>query len=215
MEFNEKLQHLRRQKNLTQEELAEALFVSRAAVSKWESGRGYPNIDSLRAIAAFFSVTVDELLSAGETLTLEVSFSAEASLQQRPHNLHTLRWGNLIFALPIGYNKQMIEYTEKGVERKFPYCDYEYVPREAWNYGFASLEFIPEFRGVAEIPFSESKPPVVVRTRLVQIPWGLEDRYETVCAKIPQSRVPTAAPEEKLLYPYGCAKLRMTELPLV
>jgi len=161
------------------------------------------------------AASVEAALKAGETLTLEVSFSAEASLQQRPHNLHTLRWGNLIFALPIGYNKQMIEYTEKGVERKFPYCDYEYVPREAWNYGFASLEFIPEFRGVAEIPFSESKPPVVVRTRLVQIPWGLEDRYETVCAKIPQSRVPTAAPEEKLLYPYGCAKLRMTELPLV
>jgi len=89
MEFNEKLQHLRRQKNLTQEELAEALFVSRAAVSKWESGRGYPNIDSLRAIAAFFSVTVDELLSAGETLTL-----AEADRQE-----NTARLRSLVFAL--------------------------------------------------------------------------------------------------------------------
>lgn len=38
MEFNEKLQTLRKQKNLTQEELASALYVSRTAISKWESG---------------------------------------------------------------------------------------------------------------------------------------------------------------------------------
>lgn len=67
MEFNEKLQELRKNKGLTQEELAEALYVSRTAVSKWESGRGYPNIDSLKEISRFFSVTVDDLLS-GEKL---------------------------------------------------------------------------------------------------------------------------------------------------
>ena len=70
MEFNEKLQELRKQKGLTQEELAEKLYVSRTAISKWESGRGYPNIESLKAIAKFFSSTVDELLSSGEVLTL-------------------------------------------------------------------------------------------------------------------------------------------------
>ena len=70
MDFNEKLQTLRKQKGITQEELANALFVSRTAVSKWESGKGYPNLDSLKAIAEFFSVTVDELLSSDELLTL-------------------------------------------------------------------------------------------------------------------------------------------------
>ena len=70
MEFNEKVQELRKQKGITQEELAEKLYVSRTAISKWESGRGYPNIDSLKAIAKFFSVTVDELLSSGEVLTI-------------------------------------------------------------------------------------------------------------------------------------------------
>ena len=52
MEFREKLQELRKQRGLTQEELAEKLFVSRTAISKWESGRGYPNIDSLKAYVA-------------------------------------------------------------------------------------------------------------------------------------------------------------------
>ena len=70
MNFNEKLQQLRKQKGITQEELASHLFVSRTAISKWESGRGYPNLDSLKAIAAFFRVTVDELISADEVLTL-------------------------------------------------------------------------------------------------------------------------------------------------
>ena len=70
MEFNEKLQELRKNKGLTQEELAEILYVSRTAISKWESGRGYPNIESLKAISKLFSVTVDELLSTDEILTI-------------------------------------------------------------------------------------------------------------------------------------------------
>ena len=70
MEFNEKLQELRKNKGLTQEELAEVLFVSRTAVSKWESGRGYPSIDSLKEIANYFSVTIDELLSGEKIISI-------------------------------------------------------------------------------------------------------------------------------------------------
>ena len=69
MEFHEKLQALRKSRSLTQEELAEALFVSRTAVSKWESGRGYPNIDSLKEIARFFSVSIDELIRPEEVVS--------------------------------------------------------------------------------------------------------------------------------------------------
>lgn len=70
MEFCEKLQQLRKSRGLTQEELAEALYVSRTAVSKWESGRGYPGIDSLKEIASYFSVTIDELLSGDKLLSI-------------------------------------------------------------------------------------------------------------------------------------------------
>ena len=70
MEFHEKLQELRKNKGLTQEELAEILYVSRTAISKWESGRGMPSIESLKAISKFFAVTLDELLSGEELLVI-------------------------------------------------------------------------------------------------------------------------------------------------
>lgn len=88
MEFNEKLQELRKHKCLTQEELAEILFVSRTAVSKWESGRGYPNIDSLKAIAKFFGVTIDDLLSSDELLTI-----AEKETEQKENHIRDLVFG--------------------------------------------------------------------------------------------------------------------------
>jgi len=70
MELHEKLQELRKERGLTQEELAEALYVSRAAISKWESGRGYPSIDSLKALAEFYSVTIDDLLSSEKLISI-------------------------------------------------------------------------------------------------------------------------------------------------
>ena len=88
MEFSEKLQELRKQRGLTQEELAGHLYVSRTAISKWESGRGYPNIDSLKAIAAFFSVSVDALLSTSEALGV-----AEEERRQREGRLTALAIG--------------------------------------------------------------------------------------------------------------------------
>lgn len=102
MEFNEKLQELRRKKGLTQEEFAEAIYVSRTAVSKWESGRGYPNIDSLKAIAAFFGVTIDVLLSSDELLTI-----AEEDTKQKEDHVRDLVFGLLdlsvamLFFLPF------------------------------------------------------------------------------------------------------------------
>lgn len=96
MEFHEKLQQLRKQKGMTQEELAQRLYVSRTAISKWESGRGYPNIESLREIAKFFSITVDELLSSQEVLAL-----AEEDGRKKEHHLRDLMSGllDLCFAL--------------------------------------------------------------------------------------------------------------------
>lgn len=96
MEFNEKLQELRKLKGLTQEELAESLYVSRTAISKWESGRGYPNIDSLKLIAKFFSVSIDELLSNDELLTI-----AEEDNRQKTNCIRDLVFGLLDLSIAM------------------------------------------------------------------------------------------------------------------
>lgn len=62
MIFSEKLQLIRKNKGLTQEQLAEKLSVSRQAVAKWESGQGYPDISNLILISNLFNVTVDYLV---------------------------------------------------------------------------------------------------------------------------------------------------------
>ena len=102
MEFNEKLQELRKQKGLTQEELAEILYVSRTAVSKWESGRGMPSIESLKAISKFFAVTLDALLSSEELLVI-----AEDDHKQKEMYFRDMIYGlldcsmSLLFLLPF------------------------------------------------------------------------------------------------------------------
>jgi len=102
MEFNEKLQQLRKQRKITQEELARAIYVSRTAVSKWESGRGYPNIDSLKTIAKFFGVTIDDLLSGGEAIPVAEAErrAGEAQLTRRVFALLDLSAALLLF-LPL------------------------------------------------------------------------------------------------------------------
>ncbi len=110
MEFQEKLQELRKSRGLTQEELAQALYVSRTAISKWESGRGYPSIDSLKEISRFFSVTVDDLLSTEKLL-----FIAERENKENLRNVCDMLFGVidicsvLLIVLPLYPN------TIKGV----------------------------------------------------------------------------------------------------
>ena len=96
MEFNEKLQELRKQKRLTQEELAEKLYVSRTAISKWESGKGYPSIDSLKAIARFFCITLDDLLSSDEILII-----AEDNQKQTEKHFRDLSFGLLDLCMSL------------------------------------------------------------------------------------------------------------------
>lgn len=63
MKFSEKLKKIRKENNLTQEELARGLYVTRTAISKWENDKGYPSIDSLKLISAKFNISIDSLMS--------------------------------------------------------------------------------------------------------------------------------------------------------
>jgi len=63
MTLGEKIKKLRTDNELTQDELAEKIYVTRAAISKWETNKGYPNIDSLKLLSNLFHVSIDELIS--------------------------------------------------------------------------------------------------------------------------------------------------------
>ena len=154
-------------------------------------------------------------IAKGEAREIHINYDVSPKLQKREYNLNTVQCGPLVFSVPIAYEKKLHEYEQDGVERKFPYCDYEYIPVSDWNYAYCSSDFKLEKRGVDEVPFSSQNPPVILKAYVKQIDWGFEDGYETVCAKEPLSRTPIGEKKEIALYPYGCAKLRMTELPMV
>ena len=146
---------------------------------------------------------------------IQIAFETTPYFQNRPHDLQAVRCGSLIFSVPIDLDKKIYEYEANGVTRKFPYCDYEFIPNSKWNYAYCANRLSLQTKGVGHIPFSTENPPVVVQATVKEIPWGLEDGYETVCAKKPESIEPISDAQDVTLIPYGCAKLRMTELPLI
>ena len=79
---------MRKDKGLTQEELAEILYVSRTTVSKWESARGWPSIDSLKDISAFFNVSIDDLLSGDKLISI-----AEKENKSNIRNICSMLYG--------------------------------------------------------------------------------------------------------------------------
>ena len=76
--FGEKLKKLRTDNHLTQEELAEKIFVTRTAISKWENGRGYPSIDSLKELSNLFGISIDELIADSDIENKKLLEQAES-----------------------------------------------------------------------------------------------------------------------------------------
>lgn len=153
-------------------------------------------------------------IKAGEARKITVSFDFVPHFENYSYDLKYVKYGNLVFALPIEFDKVMHEYVKNNVERKFPYCDYELVPKSDWNYAFVGEELTAEEKAVGEIPFSFENPPVVINAKMQKIAWGFEDGFDTVCAKVPSSMESVDEPEDVCLVPYGCAKLRMTLMPM-
>ncbi len=161
MEFSEKLQELRKNRGLTQEELAEALFVSRTAVSKWESGRGYPSIESLKEISKFFSITIDELLSGEKLLSI-----AEKENKSNMQNLCAFVIGIIdvfyfmLVALPL-YPKTAEGYIVSV--SLFHYAETAAFNRITYWILFIALIFI----GVIEILFTQLKKKKAQKCMLI------------------------------------------------
>lgn len=153
-------------------------------------------------------------ISEGET-KISLEFETTPFFNSRPNDLFAVQNGSLLFSLPISYEKKMYEYVRDGVERKFPYCDYELVPTSDWNYAYCSTAVEAERNGLGDVPFSQSEPPVTLKALMKKIKWGTRYGFKTVCAKVPKSLEALGEAEYMQLIPYGCAKLRMTEMPLI
>ena len=80
MSLGENLQRLRKEKGLSQEDVAQKLFVSRQSVSKWENGNAEPGVKDLAALADMFGVTLDELVGRECPESLAASQKAERRL---------------------------------------------------------------------------------------------------------------------------------------
>jgi len=151
-------------------------------------------------------------INQGET-KIEIQFDAVPFFKERPNNLYALQMGSLLFSVPVAYEKKISEYVKKGVERKFPYCDYQFIPKTPWNYGFSDKDFEVSFYGIGNIPFSQENPPVTIKADMQEINWGLKFPYKSICRKTPKSTKPISQTQKIELCPYGCTRLRMTEMP--
>ncbi len=147
--------------------------------------------------------------------TVEVVFVDAPHTVERPYNLKVVEYGPLVFSLPIETEFTKYEYERKGVERKFPYCDYTLLPKSEWRYGFANEEFsVCELDG-GEYPFGQNMPRIGIKANLARVNWDYKQGFNTVSEVAPRSRNAAGEAEEIMLIPYGCAKLRMTEMPIL
>ncbi|MBP5230718.1 MAG: glycoside hydrolase family 127 protein [Clostridia bacterium] len=157
--------------------------------------------------------TADKLWTGRTELVLSLTFKAE--LLPRPKKMYAANYGPLVFVLPVRGKWVMHEFVRNGIERKFPYADYEVLPESDWAFGFYDKSVSVSFRPMPDIPFSESKPGMTMEAAVAPVEWHTLRGYRTVADRYPAHRKATGPAERMTFIPYGCSKLRMTELPLV
>lgn len=77
MDLGKKIIEMRKNKNLSQEQLAETLNVSRQTISNWENGRFYPDIDALVKISKYFNIALDDLLASDSNVLKHLKVSTD------------------------------------------------------------------------------------------------------------------------------------------
>ena len=122
--------------------------------------------------------------------------------------------GALTYSLPVKARWEMHEYIKDGVERKFPYCDWELYAESEWRYGFASeeLEYVENDEYVSA--FSSEKPLCAVKAKVKRVDWEFMENSNFIAKPTPESDVGIGDELEVELVPFACAKLRMTEMPM-
>ncbi|MBR3714919.1 MAG: glycoside hydrolase family 127 protein [Clostridia bacterium] len=164
-----------------------------------------------------------EKVKTGEYFICEKEFSDDViSLELeniakfvKRDSLYAVVRGALTYTLPVKERWEKREYTKNGVERVYPYCDYEIYPESEWRYGYASdeLEYV-EYDDYKSA-FATDKPLCAIRTKVRRVEWDFIPGVEYVPNGTPKSRVGIGEAVDIELVPFATAKLRMTELPKV
>lgn len=140
MDFSEKLLTLRKAKDLTQEQLAERLNVSRQSVSKWESGQAVPEPDKIVVLSAVFDVTTDYLLKSSEiddlsvkTEMLEKQQEQMLAREQRQRKIREcVLYGVVIYLILIS-----VYFLQNAL-----FWEYVFWESKIWGLGIVIAEFL-------------------------------------------------------------------------
>lgn len=147
---------------------------------------------------------------AGETV--RITFRTVPALEKRDSERFCLRYGALLFSVPVKGELRMYEYEKNGVEHKFPYCDYEISPVGEWRYAFSGREFkIRESK--YDLPFDRENPPVQIAARLAPVKWSYAEGMPLVAGPPGDRR--RGEDVTVLMQPYGATYLRVTEMAQV
>ena len=138
-----------------------------------------------------------------------IEFKYEPKLKDRDNGNYVLTYGPLLFSLPIDYRSETKEYVRNNVERKYPYCDYYFIPTSEYKYAFNSNEFkVIENEFVR--PFDRENPPLLIESEFIKVDIRNKKGYEYVLSnKISKVLNKTKVIKMK---PYGATYLRMTEM---
>lgn len=144
---------------------------------------------------------------------ITMTFNTGVKVVKRPSGMVAIKRGALTFSIPVKTKWVPIEYTKDGVERKFPYCDYELLPESPWNYGLAGdCEFTTQFHEVSDMPFDPAHPPVTIEAEFYEIPWKFKNGAPEA---VPKKAEPIGEKQRLVMQPYGLTDLRLTEMPII
>lgn len=146
MTTGEKIQYLRKQKNITQEALAEELNVSRSAIAKWESDHGMPEIGNLKMLAALFSVSIDALIDESQTPESVLCPKTENEIRQYNSdqfcNIELTGWNDGVFDVLI-------------IGEDTDFCFYQKTDRKKKIYGLLGKKYITSIEATGEMQATE------------------------------------------------------------
>lgn len=158
MTIGEKMKEARKERGLSQEQLAEQLIVSRAAVAKWESDKGIPDIENLKKISEFFEMSIDELVDHSPVMEQEKESTQKDYKEYyipyigKKCDIEMIDWNdgiaasyllnqdeNFIYYLTIGWKKKKVGALTKQYIKKVTCCSKKEKHRRNVN-DFATID---------------------------------------------------------------------------